>query len=347
MSIRFAFAGFRHGHIITIVKEIISCPGVTIAAACEEDPARRRELAGENLLSVTHDSYERMLAEADCDVVVIADTYGRRGAMVIRALQAGKHVLCDKPVCTRPDELREIRALSVQKGLKIGCVLDLRGDGALRTARRLILDGKIGEIQTVTFHGQHALYLDTRPRWYFEPGQHGGTINDLSIHGVDALMWITGHKIVEVVSARDWNAKAKPYPHFKDCAQVMLRLDNNGGVIGDVSYLAADHCERLENDARIYPPGWRFTVHGTRGALEAYHCAPDLLMACDGERRPICVPAETSVHESWRTDFLGDIRGQTRDGGLTTDQVLRSSWVALTAQRVADEKLFCVACNDF
>ncbi|MFC1461338.1 Gfo/Idh/MocA family protein [Verrucomicrobiota bacterium] len=347
MSLRFALAGLKHDHVITMIKEITSCSSTEITATYEEDLSYCRELVNDKLVKITNDNYEEMLSETDCDVVVIADAYGRRGAMVIRALQAGKHVLCDKPVCTRLEELRKIHALSVQKRLKIGCMLDLRGDGALRTARRLISEGRIGEVQTVTFHGQHALYLETRPRWYFDPEQHGGTINDLSIHGLDALTWLTGRKIVEIVAARDWNAKAKPHPLFKDCAQVMLKLENDGGALGDVSYLAADYCGRMDHDARIYPPGWRFTVHGTCGALEVYHASPDVLLSCDGDRHPIIVPAEPSVHDSWLMDFLDDIGNKTRDGGLTTDQILRSSLAAIIAQQAADKQQVNLPCNEF
>ncbi|MEZ4683286.1 MAG: hypothetical protein R2932_54665 [Caldilineaceae bacterium] len=53
--------------------------------------------------------------------------------------------------------------------------------------RNLIRSGLIGEIHAINFGGQHPLMLDTRAAWYFEPGKHGGTINDIAIHAVDAI----------------------------------------------------------------------------------------------------------------------------------------------------------------
>ena len=52
--------------------------------------------------------------------------------------------------------------------------------------------------------------------WYFEEGKHGGTINDIAIHGIDLLRFITGKEFTKVNFAKTWNAFADKEPEFKE-----------------------------------------------------------------------------------------------------------------------------------
>jgi predicted dehydrogenase len=134
--------------------------------------------------------------------------------LAIAALRAGKHLLSDKPLCTSLEEQLQIEELAVQHRLVVGLQLDSRGYGAFRTLREIVRGGEIGEIVTIRIDGQHPLLPDTRPVWYFEPGKHGGTINDIGIHAFDFVPWMTGHGWREVVWARSWNGKARAFPTF-------------------------------------------------------------------------------------------------------------------------------------
>ena len=123
-----------------------------------------------------------MLEETDCDAIAIGDYYAQRGSLIIQALSHGKHVISDKPLCTSLDELDEIERLAAAKSLKVNCMLDMRDSAPFISVRKLIRQGLIGEVHAITFGGQHPLLLGKRPAWYFEPGKHGGTINDIVIH---------------------------------------------------------------------------------------------------------------------------------------------------------------------
>ncbi len=259
---RLAFIGFRHGHVLGLYRAAASHPGMKIVGACEEDPEAAAPLLKSGGVALTHRDYAKMLDEAECDAVGVGDYYGIRGQRIIEALRHGKHVISDKPICTRMEELEEIAALVARNRLCVGCLLDLRGLGPYRTARRLIRDGAIGEVHTVNFTAQHPLLLGQRPAWYFEPDKHGGTINDIGIHAFDVIPWITCRKIAGIVAARAWNARVPQHPAFQDAAQFMLRMDNGGGVLGDVSYLAPEAC------GYAVPQYWRMVFHGSGGAIE-------------------------------------------------------------------------------
>ena len=337
--VRFAFVGFRHGHIFSLLKAVKAHDDCEVVACCEEDKATREALPETRDLQPTHDDFGRMLEEVDFDVLSVGDYYAKRGGLMIRALEAGKHILSDKPICTSLDELDRIAELSRSKNLAVGCQLDLRCSGNYRTMRELIHAGEIGEVHTVTFTGQHPLSPGSRPGWYFEDGCHGGTINDIAIHGFDGIPWMTGRRIVEVVSARAWNARCELNRNFQDGAQAMLRLDNNGGVLCDVSYLTPEGCkERLAQY-------WRFTCHGSTGMVETHYDEDSVLLARRGVAELVRQPAGPDVPHEYLTHFLDELRGSSENDALTTERVLAASKVSLLTQKAADEGLTGVSCE--
>ncbi|HPA17955.1 MAG TPA: Gfo/Idh/MocA family oxidoreductase [Verrucomicrobiae bacterium] len=328
MSLHVAFAGFRHGHIFDLLERCRTHAGVEVVAMGEEN--YDASLMPSKNLEATHSDIAAMIARSGCNAVAIGDCYGRRAAIAIAALRAGKHVISDKPLCISLKELETIRGLAANGGPRVGVMFDLRDSAAMRTLREVVRAGRIGEPQTVCFAGQHPLLLGTRPSWYFEPGMHGGTINDIGVHAIDLIPWLTGKAIEGVVGARAWNAKAKAFPHFRDCAQFQLRLAGGGGVIGDVSYLGPDGC------GFKLPNYWRVTVHGTAGFAETSYGADAVRVAGDDAKEPESVLLSAGRPGGYLEDFLADIAGSPAPDGLTTTSVFEATRWALETQRLAD-----------
>ncbi len=330
MSIRVAVAGFRHFHIFDLYHRVRAREDTAIVAACEADPRVRTELAAQGAIEITHGDFDAMLAEVDCDVVAIGDSYAQRGGLVIKALSRGKHVISDKPLCTRLDELAQIAQLSSQQGLKVGCMLDNRDAPQFMGLRHLVRDGVIGEIHAIGFGGQHPLMFGSRPGWYFEPGQHGGTINDIAIHAIDAIPWITGLQFTTVNAARCWNAFATQVPHFQDAAHLMLTMDNGCGVLGDVSYSMPD------SFAYSLPHYWRMTLWGSQGMLETSITADTIALAANGQREQTSVPLPDGNPGGYLQAFLRDVAGRPAADELCTASVLQATRTTLTIQQAAD-----------
>ncbi len=317
-----AFAGLRHDHIFGLYGRAKATPGVTVAGAWEEDGAAR-EAAKATISEPFYDSYDALLDDPDVDAVAVGDYYGARGGLIMRALESGRPVIADKPLCVSLDELDGIRALALEKKLTVSCMLDLRYDPAVRTARRLVREGRLGRIHAMDFTGQHPLNWGTRPGWYFEKGKHGGTINDIAIHGVDALRYITGLGFVRPVAARAWNAFAVKAPDFRDCAQFMAEFEGGAGLAADVSYAAQS------GTAWDMPSYWRFMLWGETGAVE-FRLGDDHVLLAGPERfeKVACEP----VGESWLTDFM-----KPYDEAAVLD-TLASQEAVLRIQAAADGK---------
>ena len=334
---KIAFAGFRHAHIEEVYQWAPKL-GLEIVAACEPDAATRQQYAASGAVRITHDSLEQMFRDVPFDILAVGDYYARRGALAIHALRAGRHVIADKPICTDLNELDEIARLVKERGLSVGCQLSLRDDRNFIALREVIRAGRIGEAHTITFMGQHPLLRGQRPAWYFESGKQGGTINDIGIHGIDAIGWLTGRRIAAVVAARGWNARVGDAPFFQDGAQLMLRLDNGGGVLGDVSYLSPD-----ASRYRV-PSYWRFTVHGSEGLAETAINADGVTVYANPVAEAQHVPPAAAQPAGYLKSFLAEIAGQREGLTLTTAEVLESSRVSLLAQKAADENRRDIRC---
>ncbi len=330
-TIRFAVAGLRHGHIFDLIAALQENPETPVVAICEEDAETRSALASRSDIKITHEQFDKMFEEVDFDAVAIGDYYGKRGSLVIKALEAGKHVIADKPICCSLEELDKIEKLATDSKLAVGCQFDLRGSGSLLTARRLILGGEIGEIHTVSFSGQHPLLVGSRPAWYFQVGCHGGTINDIAIHAMDIIPWMTGREIRGITCARVWNAKTPQFPHFQDSGQFMLKLDNQGGVMGDVSYMAPESC------GYSLPQYWRFTLHGSKGMIEVLYNSKQVMVVNHSDKEPRFVAAETAIRRAYLPDFLAQAKDPRAKVSLTTDGVLHAQRLALLAQEAAEK----------
>lgn len=331
MPLNFAFAGFGHAHINSLYKLVKEREGLAFVGASEPDDALRAgtEKAG---IPVAYTSVQDMLDDVACDVVATGACFGDRGAIAIEALKRGKHVIADKPLCTRMSELDEIERLASESGLKVGCMLTQRGSRTSAGVRHLIRSGRLGEIHAVTFGGQHPLNLDSRPGWYFEPGKHGGTITDIFIHAADSIPWITGLAFDRVVAARCWNAGAPQYPHFKDGAQLMMSMSNGAGILGDVSYFMPS------KGGYSMPYYWRTTFFGSEAIAEISVVSGTIDLTEDG--KVISVEPEGPEPENYLSSFIDDIAGTPSADNLNTADVIRATRTAIRVQESADTNTF-------
>ncbi len=278
-----------------------------------------------------------MLSEVECDVVAIGDYYGARGSLALKALEAGKHVIADKPLCTSLDELAAIEKLAAEKNLKVGCMLDLRQSPALVRIRQLIQDDVLGEIHAVSFTGQHPLMWGKRPGWYFEESKHGGTINDIAIHGIDYLTWATGMKFTELTAASTWNAFADECPEFNDCAQFMAKMENGCGVMADVSYASPNSC------GFGLPYYWEFTFWGRKGVARTRYSDDNVKLSLNGDKATSLIALPATLQDDYFAQFLNELAGNP--GELTTATVIDSTRTTLKIQEAADNKKTLIKIN--
>lgn len=291
-----AFAGFRHGHIFSLYESVRKRGDLILRGAWEVDPQARADAREKNVV-FNYDSVEAILQDDTVDIIAIGDYYGARGELAIRALKAGKHIIADKPLCTRLEEWLQIRELSEKNDLAVGIMLDLRDNGAVLAAKCAIENGLVGNVNNITFEGQHPLLYGIRPGWYFEKGKHGGVINDIAIHGIDLVRQFTKSDVEDVLAARCWNFYAADDPDFLDSAQFMLKMGNGAGVIADVSYAAPS------TQGYSHPAYWHFRIWGEKGLLDFRAGSREVYAYLNGDREPKHLPALMPA-QTYLDDFL-------------------------------------------
>lgn len=319
------FYGFGHDHVTTLYNRVKNNEKTNAIACLEEDAEIRARVEIEDIVW-DENSYDYWLANKDVDVVAICGVYGNRGNAIIKALEAGKHVIADKPICITLKEYKKIKKLLKEKNLKLACLYDLRYTPAAKAAKKIFESGELGEVTNVSYTGQHCLGYDSRPSWYFKKGMHGGTLNDLSIHGIDLITHLTGNYITDVLSAKCWNAYADKHEDFKDCAMYMAELNNGGVVMADTSYSAPISVYGSD----IY---WNFKFWCKKGLLNFSFKNSFVTVYKMGADKPEIV--EGIVDDAnWLDDFILEIENDT---STFTDSVLKSTEIALTIQKYADK----------
>jgi predicted dehydrogenase len=156
-------------------------------------------------------------------------------------------------------------------------------------------------------------------------------LNDIIVHAVDFVPWATGLQWKSVVAARCWNATVPQHPHFSQCGQAMLTLDNDAGVICDVSYLTPD------SFAYEFPLYWRFTVWGSNGVVEAAVNSKQIALYQNGSKAAEMIDLPAAQPGGYLDSFLAEIHGDLERAPLRSADALAAASISLKIQAAADQ----------
>jgi predicted dehydrogenase len=130
-----------------LIKAARQVPEVTVTAVAARDPARAREFAAKHGIAVVHDSYEALIADPDIDAVYNPLPNSLHAPWTLRAIAAGKHVLCEKPFTSNEAEAEEVAAAAKSAGLVVVEAFHYRYHPLAR--RMLEAVGQIGKLRHV------------------------------------------------------------------------------------------------------------------------------------------------------------------------------------------------------
>lgn len=229
--VRLAIIGLQHNHIHAVARFARNNPKMVLVAVVEPDATRRSWAAAEWAVP-TYSTVPELLAKEAVDAVALAPINSEKAALAVQCMMAGLHVIVDKPVATTWDQLTELEQTVKHTGRVLTGMLTLRFDPMYVTARRLYLEGAIGQLVHAWLTRPHKLKRDQRPAWMFSRQTYGGLIADLAIHDMDFFRWLTRshrHDIDHLV-AYHGNYHPNGDLDFEDAAHVMLRLSD--GTVG-------------------------------------------------------------------------------------------------------------------
>jgi len=216
-------------------------PAVDSVVVADADPGRARRAAA--VLSVEAAESPEALLAAGLDALVIAAATGAHADLIVRGLDAGLPVFCEKPVA--PDITATLtvlkRASEASAPVQIG--FQRRFDPGYAAARAAVRSGELGWLHTI-----RATTIDPAPPPAAYIATSGGLFRDCGVHDFDAIRWVTGREVTEVY-ATGANRGADFFRAAGDVDTMSAVLTLDDGTLATVSdgrYNAAGYDVRLE-----------------------------------------------------------------------------------------------------
>lgn len=288
----FVSGGIAGSRLVAIAEpaddvRIQACKGLQISQCCSD--------------------YRSVLDDSSVGAVVVATPSAYHCEIVVAAAQAGKHILCEKPMAMNAAECDAMLAAVERAGVKLQIGFMRRHDRGFVDAKRRIDAGEIGEVVLVSSltHGP------TRPRpWMYEIAKSNGPLSEVNSHDIDTVRWFSGSEFEEVYAIagnyRSPDARQQ-FPDFYDNVVLSARLKNGmqGSIKGaqGVRYGYDARCEILGEKGLIAVGDLaanRVTTHTVAGStrpivhswmdlfLDAYRAEDGDFIACILEDRRPC-----------------------------------------------------------
>jgi D-xylose 1-dehydrogenase (NADP+, D-xylono-1,5-lactone-forming) len=173
-----------------VIAGVAGSDAIAVTAVGSRDEARGWEYARSRDIPRAIGGYDALLADPEVDAVYISLPNGPHLEWTRRALQAGKHVLCEKPLGRDPEAVAEVFALAAQRGLVLSEAFMYRHHPQTRRLVELVADGAIGELRTIHSHFSFPLQDPGDVRLSAE--LQGGALMDLGCYCVSASRLLAG-----------------------------------------------------------------------------------------------------------------------------------------------------------
>lgn len=232
-------------------------PNCQLAAFFDVVPERAKALA-EQYGGVAYDSIEALLA-ADVDAVSVCVANAYHAQASIQALKAGKHVLCEKPMATTPEDCEAMVAAAKAAGKFLMIGQNQRLAKAHVKAREIIASGEMGKVITFETHFAHPGpegWTGVRDSWFFDKKVASfGVMADLGVHKTDLIHYLTGKKIVRtsaVLATLDKTFSDGRPITVDDNAYAIYTMED--GVVGTM-HVSWTNYGNENNSTKIYMEG--------------------------------------------------------------------------------------------
>ncbi|OGV70514.1 MAG: dehydrogenase [Lentisphaerae bacterium RIFOXYA12_FULL_48_11] len=257
--------------------------GVEVVAVSDANAASLKRAAEGMNVPKAYEDYRELLNDRAIDAVHICTPNAMHFKMVKDALEAGKHVICEKPLAVSVTEAESLVKLAEKTGLRNAVNFNIRFYPLIQELRGMVAAGELGDVFAI--HGSYLqdwLFYDTDYNWRLEPALAGESraVADIGSHWMDAIEHIAGLKIVEVLADFATFHKQRKKPsrpvetysgkllrpedyvavdiNTEDYATVVLGFSNGARGVLTVSQVAAGRKNRLsfEIDASKKAVSW-------------------------------------------------------------------------------------------
>ncbi len=259
-------SNMAQSHMLAVKNHEQAC----LAAVCDVDEEKLREAGDKMGVEARYTDYRELLRHPGLDAVIIVTPDQLHREMVEESLNAGLHVLCEKPLALLREDLNAIVAASRASDKKLMVGQICRFTPGFAKAKELIDAGELGDIFYVESEYAHD-YQDilSENGWRSDPNRNG--VVGGGCHAVDLLRWVAGDPIEVTAYA---NHKMLPIVPYDDCTIAILRFEND--VIGKV--FVSTGCKRAYT--------MRSSFYGTKGTVVCDNTSPSITFYKSQEENP-------------------------------------------------------------
>jgi predicted dehydrogenase len=266
-----------------------------LVACADQTGGRAAELARAFPGAVASASVQELVAHPEVEVVIVATTNDALASTAITALEAGKHVLVEKPAARTGTELHALMKAAARAGRRVRVGFNHRYHPSLREARGLVDAGALGPLMFVRGRYGHGGRVGYEKEWRADPARSGGgELVDQGVHLIDLAGWFLGAftDVQGVATTYFWDMPVD------DNAFLTLRT-----AAGQTAFLHVS-CTEWKNlfSLEIYGRVGKIAIDGLGGSYGVERIAHYRML-------PEMGPPETTIREypgadrSWETEF--------------------------------------------
>ncbi|HEX6314198.1 MAG TPA: Gfo/Idh/MocA family oxidoreductase [Gemmatimonadaceae bacterium] len=278
-ELRFALIGCGDIGILR-ARALLESRNCRLLVAVDNDAARAATVAALSPGVVALTDWREAIRREDVDAVIVSTPPSLHEEMTISALEAGKHVLCEKPLARTPAECRNMVEASERAGRRLATGFNYRFYPSFARARELLDSGIIGDLDHIRSYGGYSATSHNQP-WVHDAGTvGGGSLRDIGIHLIDLTRDFLGDVVAVqgAASGRVWK-----YPGCEDNGFALLTSSR-----GNIAMVHASWTEWRRYQFRI-------EIYGSRGCIRAT-CFPMMVQ--------VVWAAETGGRTQSKTDWF-------------------------------------------
>jgi predicted dehydrogenase len=233
-TLRIGLVGAGAAAQINHIPALKKTEGVELVAVCDRDPEKTSRVAQKFQVPRTYVRFEEMLGDEEIDAIDICTPNFLHAPMAIAALEAGRHVLCERPLARGADEAAQMVKAAHKADRSLMCAVQHRFRPDAQLLKKFTEKGDLGQI----FFAK-AGWLRQRTEWDSDEWRRqrreagGGVVLDLGFQMLDLSLWILGNPKVESVSAAVHRTKKG---EVEDSATALLRLEGGATLTLELTW---------------------------------------------------------------------------------------------------------------
>ena len=259
-SMNFAIIGcgviaFTHAKAL----EALRGEDCVLYGACDIIPEKADAYAAEHGVPHVYYDYHDVLADPAVDIVCVCVPSGTHGEVCKAAAEAGKAIVCEKPMEITPEKIADVIGVVERTHAKMQCIFQRRMMPVAIAVKQAVAEGRFGRIclagADLKYYRDQAYYNSAGWRGTWEQ-DGGGALMNQCIHNIDLLRWMMGDGVAEVMAYTD--RLAHDYIEAEDLGLALVRFTNGSyGVI--------------EGTTNVYPKNLEETLYlfGEKGTVKA------------------------------------------------------------------------------